>query len=200
MYLPSEVHSHPVYGIISQCPFDRIQVTSDSVIGTSWFWSASRTCPIWQFNSSLGLFENHNKLKRDRTHARIFASPGGNTGVTPSYQQYTLNIAEIYHQTKEVNTIYYFSQLLWQYDIKIIRDWRCTCCRHHNQAIVNARWIIAVEHYLLPCNIMIKSAETWFYWIDTHCLFLLVQFKNKKNHLLIYTFSYFKNVKIFILR
>ena len=33
-----------------------IQVASDSAIGTSWFWFASRACPKWRFNSSLGLF------------------------------------------------------------------------------------------------------------------------------------------------
>ena len=38
--------SSPVYGIISRCPIDRIQVISDNPIDASWFWSASKTCPI----------------------------------------------------------------------------------------------------------------------------------------------------------
>ena len=43
---PHLAHSLPAYGIISRCPVDRMQVASDSAIGTSWFWSASRICPI----------------------------------------------------------------------------------------------------------------------------------------------------------
>ena len=48
----NDAHSLPVYGIISWCPIVRIQVAFDSAIDTSCFWSASRTCLIWQFNSS----------------------------------------------------------------------------------------------------------------------------------------------------
>ena len=67
----TKAHSLPVCWIISWCPIDQIQVASDSAIGTSWFWSASRIDPIWQLNSSMGLFENHYRLKSDRIDARI---------------------------------------------------------------------------------------------------------------------------------
>ena len=48
----------PVNGIISRRPIGRMQAASESAIGASWFWFASRTCPNWQLNSSLDLFEN----------------------------------------------------------------------------------------------------------------------------------------------
>ena len=91
----TEAHSLPVFGIISRCPIDRIQVASDSAIDTSWFWSASKTCPIWQFNSTLGLFENHYDLRGIKPTPGFspgfrfkFVSPGENTGVPPSDLNY----------------------------------------------------------------------------------------------------------------
>ena len=85
---PHLAHSLPVYGIISRCPIDRIWVASDNAITTSWFWFASRTCPIWQFNSSLGLFKNHLDLRWIEPTSEFppgfrfkFASPYRNTGV-----------------------------------------------------------------------------------------------------------------------
>ena len=63
LFTLTKAHYLPVYGIISWCPINRIQVTSDSAYENSLFWSASRKCPIWQFNSSLGLFENHYELR-----------------------------------------------------------------------------------------------------------------------------------------
>ena len=84
----TEVHSLPVYGIISWCPIHRIQVASDSAIGTSWFWSASRACFIWQFNvlwaclkitmDSSGIEPKSNFSPGFRLK---FASLDGNTGV-----------------------------------------------------------------------------------------------------------------------
>ena len=89
IYLPSPWPiPSSVYEIISRCPIDRIQVAFESAIGTSWFWSASRTCPIWQFNSSLGLFEITIDLRGieltpgfSQEFRFKFASPSGNTGV-----------------------------------------------------------------------------------------------------------------------
>ena len=73
VYLPSPMPiPSPSMGSSVGILLTRIQVASDSAIDTSWFWYASRACPIWQLNISLGLFENHYELKKDRTQAKIF--------------------------------------------------------------------------------------------------------------------------------
>ena len=68
----TEAYSLLVYLIISRCPIDRIQVVSDSVIGTGVLWPASRICSDLTVQRLLRMFENHLELKKDRIYARIF--------------------------------------------------------------------------------------------------------------------------------
>ena len=88
--LPRPIH-FPVYGIISRCPIDRKKVASDSALGTSWFWSASRACPIDSSTVLWACLKITIDLRGIKPTPGFspgfrlkFASPGGNTGV-PHY-------------------------------------------------------------------------------------------------------------------
>ena len=98
----------PIYGIISQCPIYQIQTASNSSIDTSIFWSASRTSPKWEFNSSLSLFQNNQWLKRDRPTSWFrfkFTSLNRNAGVP----QYLLKFVQL-GWSLDFNLAYYLTK------------------------------------------------------------------------------------------